>query len=331
MRHQVVFASDNQGVEPLGVAIYSLLSSARATTGYDIYVLALAISADNQRRLCALVEQVGRGAHRLTFRDISDGLLSPELLTSWQWPLAAWARIFIPSLLPELTGQVLYLDIDVLICRDLSELFETDLQGRIIGAVMEERSHAGSGFNQRLAVPLDAPGYFNSGVLLMDVCRYRAEGVLEQILSCVATRRGLLHYPDQDALNSVLCRRWTPIHPRWNWHDGNTRHMLGVASRVAEQLHVPVAAAVDAALHPGVLHYMGPRKPWRANYRPEGDRYAGAMRASGFGTFPLPGQTFSTALKSVLYRPVYWLTWGYLHLLDALLSLTDAGGSAGFS
>lgn len=310
----VVFSSDNRGVEPLGVALYSLLSTAGAETAYRVYVLSIGITPENQRRLAAL----GAGSrHSVSFVDVSAVLSGNALPTTGRWPIATWARVFIPDLLPQEQGVLLYCDIDLLICRDLTELFLSPLQGKAIGVVLEHVSHAGSHFNERLGIPQSAPGYFNAGVMLMDLDVFRQQHLVARVMAYAEDHRDQLTCLDQDALNGALCDNLQRLHPRWNWHDGLTRLLLWRTPGSGPCRGSPLEDAVDAALHPGILHFQGPKKPWNYSYRLERKRYELAMQQSGFGIYPLPGRTLGKSIKRILYKPVYALTRFNIQLLDA--------------
>ena len=102
--------------------------------------------------------------------------------------------------------------------------------------------------------------------------------------------------------------RSVPLHPRWNWHDGLTRRILKNDPREQFWRGVTPRQAVEAALEPGILHYQGVHKPWRYNWRYEGERYERVMREAGLLRGPLPGRTLPAVLKKHLYRPVYRMT-----------------------
>lgn len=301
----VVLASDNRGILPLSVTVYSLLSTALPETFYRVYILSDGIDADNRARVEQLVAPFDC---RLEFIDIAGILEEHDFPSTDQWPVPAWGRVFIPDLLAQETGNILYLDIDVLVCRDLTELFRTDLTGRAVGVVFENFSKPGSHFNERLDMPLTCTGYFNSGVLLMNVDFFREHGLVRAVLDYAVSHRAQLTCPDQDALNGALCAWTAPLHPRWNWHDGLTRRILKNDPREQFWRGVTPRQAVEAALDPGILHYQGVHKPWRYNWRYEGARYEQVMRAAGLLTGPLPGRTLAAVLKKHLYKPVYQLT-----------------------
>jgi len=313
--YTVVYASDERGVTQLGVAIYSLLSNASNTTTYRVYVLSNGISDDNIIRL----KNIAKGNHSrhcILFIDVSELATTCELPVKERWPVTAWTRVFIPNLLPQDERLVLYCDIDTLVCRDLEELFKTPLQGKAIGAVLEHVSNKESHFNERLGMPLDCPGYFNSGVMLLDLDVFRKQNLTEKIVQYAREYSDKLTCPDQDALNGALCHNLQPIHPKWNWHDGLTRLILKRSIKSTMNRGATLEDSVESALHPGILHYQGPNKPWRYNHRIERKRYEEAIIKSGFGEYPLPGKTMIKLIKYIIHIPIYWLTWKKIRTLD---------------
>ncbi len=331
MKHSaytVVYASDDRGVNPLGVAIYSLLSNASSTTTYRVYVLSNGIIDENMSRL----KDIAKGKysrHGIVFIDVSELATTCGLPVKERWPVTAWTRVFIPSLLPGEERLVLYCDIDTLVCRDLAELFETPLRGKAIGAVLEHVSHKGSHFNERLGMPLDCPGYFNSGVMVLDLEVFRKQNLTEKVLQYAREYSDRLTCPDQDALNGALCHNLQPIHPRWNWHDGLTRLILKRSIKSAMNRGATLGNSVDSALRPGILHYQGQNKPWRYNHRIERERYERAIIESGFGEYPLPGKTFVKHVNYLAHAPIYWLTWRKIRKLD--LHYRKANKSSAFA
>lgn len=318
----VVLASDNRGILPLSVTVFSLLNTAGPDTFYKVYILSDGIDAGNRSKLEELAAPFDC---RLEFIEISNILEEHDFPHTQQWPVPAWGRVFIPELLKEEKGNVLYLDIDVLVCRDLTELFRTDLAGRAVGVVFENFSKPGSHFNERLDMPLSCTGYFNSGVLLMDVDVFRQKGLVRAVLDYAVSYRDRLTCPDQDALNGALCELTAPLHPRRNWHDGLTRRILKNDPAEKFWRGVTPRQAVEAALEPGILHYQGVHKPWRYNWRYEGERYERVMRDAGLLCGPLPGRTPLAVLKKYLYKPVYRMTGNKILKLRERFDEEDRG------
>lgn len=303
----IVFASDENGVLPLSVAAWSVVENALPDTTYDICILSSGLSDSTQQKITALIRKAGE-RHSVRFIDVTK-VIPDNVVVKEQWPKSAWARIFLADILPDVQ-RCLYLDIDTLTCMDLSKLFQTDMGDAALGVVLEHESHEGSHFNERLEIPQTCLGYFNSGVLLMNLEAFRRDNLVKKVMEYADSHQSVLYCPDQDALNGALCDRLIQLHPRWNWHDGLTR--LIIKSNPNDKLwrgNSP-KTSIEAALWPGILHYQGKHKPWRYCYRIEKGRYEQSMlRAGIISKLPLPGFSFKTWFKNMLYQPMYAYTW----------------------
>ncbi len=313
---------------PLSVAAWSVLSTASERTVYDICILHDAIPEAEQKKLKSLLARAGT-RHSVRFINLDTVFgkylkIDESKWTTKNWPRAAWGRIAVTDLLPD-ADRVIYLDIDVLVCTDLSPLFNADMGDAALGVVFERESCEGSHFNKRFEIPLNCPGYFNSGVLLMNLAVFRRDDLVKKVMDYAWTHSDVLTCPDQDALNGALCDRLYRLHPRWNWHDGLTRYIFkwNPASRIWRG-NSP-KASVGAALYPGVLHYQGVHKPWRYNYRIERARYERAMLDVGIiDHLPLPGWNFETFIKRLVYAPLYAVTWWKIRRLAKRFNITRA-------
>src|SRR5689334_6006984 len=90
--------------------------------------------------------------------------------------VASYYRLFLGKLIPATISRVIYLDADILINGPLDELWAVDLQNYIIAAVSDPIVGATQGQREELGKKLKlAPtsNYFNSGVLLIDLSRWR--------------------------------------------------------------------------------------------------------------------------------------------------------------
>lgn len=304
----VVFASNQKGVMPLSVAIWSVVETAAESTSFEICVLSDGIEAESQEKIKSLVEKAGR-RHRIRFIDVS--LIIPESVkVNENWPKAAWARVFLPDLLPDVS-RVIYLDIDTMACTDLKELYSTHMGDNALGVVLEHESHERSHFNERLQIPLDCPGYFNSGVLLMNLAVFRRDRLVEKIMTFAETKASILYCPDQDALNGALCNRIQILHPRWNWYGGLTRAIMKEGYFEHARRGCSLKQAVEAALYPGILHYRGKEnKPWHYNYGIYGKHYYKCIQRAGLYEYlPLPGWSIKKCLLKLFSIPVYAYSW----------------------
>lgn len=98
----VVLASDNRGILPLSVTVFSLLNTAGPETFYKIYVLSDGIDGENR----ASVERLAAPFDcRLEFIDVSGILEEHDFPHTEQWPVPAWGTRVHPGIIEGRAGQ----------------------------------------------------------------------------------------------------------------------------------------------------------------------------------------------------------------------------------
>jgi len=132
------------------------------------------------------------------------------------WTYMANMRFVIGKILPGI-DTALYLDTDTLVLGDISEVFNTDLTGKLFAMVAEDVNEITieylNGFkllssgisaiksdNARPSYPIRP--YYNSGVMYMNIREMTSSGMDESLIKEVTS--SLYEYPDQDAIN-ILC------------------------------------------------------------------------------------------------------------------------------
>lgn len=176
---------------------------------------------------------------------------------------AMYLRLLIPEILRD-ARWALYLDADTLVRHPISHLPELsgfarsglpiagvqDSEVPYLGCAPGIRSWREDGTDPR------AP-YINTGVLLMDLDLWRAEGIGRAALEW--KRRHPEAWTDNDAINAVLAGRILRVPRRWN----ATTHMMRTTSGVFgfDEAHEVEVARAD----PSVVHFTGAVKPWHSN------------------------------------------------------------------
>lgn len=201
-----------------------------------------------------------------------------------QYPREMYYRLLAPHLLPRAVDRVLYLDPDILVINSLRPLWQTDLQGHLLGAAAHTgKAELASGVNQmRLGTGGD---YYNSGVLLMDLDAGRREIVPGALFAYVARHRRELLLPDQDLLNALYGQRILPLSDvRWNYDARNYSSYLLRSGGVCDLPWV--------LEHTAILHFCGKEKPWHPHYwRRFGVLYRHYMQLTRNRQERLAGQT----------------------------------------
>lgn len=167
-------------------------------------------------------------------------------------------RLGLEALAPADWTRALYLDVDMIVAADVRPLWRTDLGGAAVGAVADCYVQPEE-FAARWGLE-GAAGYFNSGMLLIDLEQVRRDGLFKRAIAFVADNLNDTRFTDQDALNYACWGRWLRLDPCWNVQ----RHMV-IPSLIGE---TPPDRRLGAA-KPAIVHFTGPEKPWLARgYHP---------------------------------------------------------------
>ncbi len=178
----VVYASNDGYARHLGTSLYSLLDKNRDFEEIAVYVLTLGLSEENQERLREIAEYFGRSLFFLNLDDLRERI-GYEVDTGG-FDISIMLRLFMGDMLPETVERVLYLDCDTVVLQSLKHLWKENLEGSIVGAVMEPTIY--ETVKESIDLGEEDP-YYNSGVLLVDLKQWReqedpekASGVLEE-------------------------------------------------------------------------------------------------------------------------------------------------------
>jgi lipopolysaccharide biosynthesis glycosyltransferase len=255
---QVVCAVEGEDyVRHCAVMLHSLLLHNQGA-GVHIHYLHGGEAPEGGRTL--LAEMVTRMEGSIEFHRVADSWVE-GLPTKDFTRKATWYRIALDELLPGL-DRVLYLDVDLVVKDSLRPLWETSLQGQLIGAVTNIAPIPFRPYTER--PELGGDPYFNAGVLLMDLASIRLAGIGPELRAHARRHADRLKWRDQDALNEVLHGRRLPLHPRWNCMNSVMHFHTAVDYFSAQEI-------TEARRSPAIRHFEGPsdNKPWHLLSDPE--------------------------------------------------------------
>ena len=176
----LVLNCDDGYAMPLAVTLRSVVE----TTGdwpIDVRVLTNRFSSAHRARVH---RSLPSGSVELQWIEIED---LPNVATQTHISAITCARLLMTRVLGPSVSRVIFIDADILALADLRKLWNVDLEGASIGAVVDGIDlllQAGS--EKVLRVPR-VERYFNAGILLIDLDRWRSERVCETALelSCL--------------------------------------------------------------------------------------------------------------------------------------------------
>lgn len=259
----VVFAADNNYVPMLTTTIDSMLANASKDYFYDIVVIEDGITGENKEQMAQYFSRY----NDVSVRFFGAGaLISGYDLTTSNEHISkeTYYRFLIQDILPYY-GKVLYLDSDLIIEGDVSELFELNLGDNLLAAAHDVdymgnlNMHDGKRMEYTKEVlHMDNPfGYFQAGVLVLNTAEMRKLHSVEEWLE-IASNPDYI-YNDQDILNAHCQGRVKYLGYEWN-----VMHDCG--GRVSNVFSFAPASAFDAyntsRSSPKIIHYAGFEKPW---------------------------------------------------------------------
>jgi len=148
---------------------------------------------------------------------------------------SVFLRYFTATFVEE--DQALYLDCDIVVTRDLSEIFAVDLGSYPLGAVRDLGGEVY--FGEQI---------FNSGVLLINVNYWRENDIAGQLIEMTDNLHDKVTQDDQSILNMFFENRWLELPFPYN----------------CITLHTTFSDyEPEKGLYPPVIHYLTERKPWK--------------------------------------------------------------------
>jgi lipopolysaccharide biosynthesis glycosyltransferase len=255
-RIATVLAADDRFSRPLAATVRSVVSQLSPGRGLDLYLCDMGITVGNREMIAAVADRPEVALHWVSTLGEKVGHL-PEAVPGIS--RAAYARLFIPFVLPPGLDRALYLDSDLLVRRCVGELFDSPLGDFAALGVAD----AGSPYVSSLyGVPYWSrygrradDVNFNSGVLLLNLPAWRDEDITGAAVAYLTDGRHQF-LVDQEAINAVLPGRIGQIDPRWNVQ---TEHF-----QPPHQATLPLDEAQLAELikDPWIVHFTTAVKAW---------------------------------------------------------------------
>lgn len=227
----------------LGVTLCSLLENRRSNYPVHFLIFADEIQRKDRQHLVTLIE-----SYQCSYTFLKMNLDEyPKLPTYKHLTQATYYRTTLPDALEEGIDKVLYLDCDVIVKGDIRNLYTFPLNEKVVGAV----ENPGFERYDKLRIPPQY-GYFNAGVLLIDVVRWKKQHYGRKIMDFLVQNADtdILEAGDQDAFNALLYDQWEALPNRWN-----LQRQMFKAYRQNSRVYPETA-------DPGIIHYTSSWKPW---------------------------------------------------------------------
>ena len=147
-------------------------------------------------------------------------------------------RYFVADFVKE--DKALYLDCDLVVTKNLDDLFATDLQDYPLAAI---RDFGGRAYFGR--------EIFNAGVLLINNALWKQEHITQKLIDLTNEWHDKVDQADQSILNMLFENKWLEL-------DFDNNHIV-IHERFANY------SFPDGQEYPGIIHYLSERKPWHVH------------------------------------------------------------------
>lgn len=241
----IVLTFDANFWAPAYATMRSVCLYSRRRTDLVFHLLHRTLDAEKKADLADIEREFGA---RLEWHDLDRsqvfGDLAASLPQNKRLTNIVYARLMVDVLLGPSVERLLYLDCDILVRAPIEDLYAIDLKGKSIAAgrdLLGPIIFAGRDFRQNRDLFDIADPYFNAGVILIDLKRWRDRALLELVETLMASGTMARLYYDQDFLNIAFRGDWLMLDPAWNLMD-------------PRKVHEP--------LDPRIAHYSGEAKPW---------------------------------------------------------------------
>ena len=205
----IFFAVDDGYISFLAVALESLIESASKKYCYAIKVLYTNISERNKKKILKYEKE----NVKIEFVDLNYYIheVKDKLYTRDYYTKTTYFRLFIPNLYPQY-DKVIYLDSDIVVLGDISELYNIEIGNNLVAAAPDDviqNSETFSEYAERVVGVAKHENYFNAGILLMNLDEMRKFDFQAKFLYLLETIKFTVAQ-DQDYLNR-LCKGRTKI------------------------------------------------------------------------------------------------------------------------
>jgi lipopolysaccharide biosynthesis glycosyltransferase len=277
----VVGAIDNMYAQHLGVTFASMLMNLSPGTTAHLYVLSAGLNEENKSKLEKTVNRFAGAC--IQFITV-DGSIYEEFIVSGQITRATYLRLAIPDALPPNIQKVIYLDSDVVVTGNIVEMWNTDLRGHAIAAVVDPYCAYRC---KDLQIPEKV--YFNNGIMVMNLTKWREESISKKIMEYTTRNTKSMVFPSQDPMNAMLYNDWLELSPTWNGHTSIMKEWTD-------------------SNPPAIIHYTDISKPWHLDnfhpYKKEYYKYKRMTEWKSYGPEINLNRIMIRMVKKVLPKPV---------------------------
>ena len=249
----IVLASDDKYLPFMYTTMISILENGNKNTYYIFYLLVpFNFSQINKTKINEINNNYKCFIYFIHIPNIFDNIIMkiPHIT------LTTYFRLLIGDYLPKKIEKCIYLDVDIIVTKDLSELFLIEMKDNYLAGVVAAGYYFKEKQNcKRLKLP-SMKQYVNAGMLVMNVKQIRKDNLTKKFIEL--SKRNYSSQ-DQDVLNIVCFGKILTLPPKYN----AMVFRLIENSPLLRDLYKE-EDIIEARESPYIIHYSDKNKPWNS-------------------------------------------------------------------
>lgn len=275
----IALCVDNNYLPYCCTAIESIISNHNSGSKIIFYILHFS-DVDGVK---IIIDHINKAGYRGVDIEVSSSKVC-NFQTHSHFSSSVYLRLLLPRVLPSSLERVLYLDSDLIVLSDLSDLYNTNLTNFTTAMVLE------------LSLDESMRCDFNTGVMLMDLKSWRNNYISEKIMDYIESYDGRLDYVDQSAINLLLREETKQLDIKWNVISAYFKHYEKFKSCDRYKID-------DAVINPKIIHFTTSSKPWMyKNEHPYKSEFKSYLRKTPFKAIKEEDKNLKTMLKKCRKR-----------------------------
>ena len=251
MEMNIACATDNNFAPYCGIMLTSLFENNK-NHSFTVFILTKGLSKENTdklNKLASLYQQT------ITMIELdSNTFTACPIKEDDPVSIVAYYRLALPFVLPTDIHKVLYLDVDMIVNKQIDNLYSIDINGVALTACVDLNIDEVT--LTKVGVPKEQ--YFNSGVLLINLDFWRRSHIAEGCFKFIIDNPDLITYWDQDALNATLHNAIPFMDITYNFLTTNLEKQF--YNDYSDEIKQRV---LQCAQQPTIIHFTAGEKPWK--------------------------------------------------------------------
>ena len=238
----IVFITDTNFVIQTHLAIMSLVKYKNKDSFYNIYVIAKDITEEQYDNFKLLeIEDV-----KITIINGNEYISKVNKLDG-QMPMIYW-RLKLPEYFCNF-NKILHLDCDIVVSKDITELYDTNIDNYYIAAVRDIAPTIYHASKNKIY-----SNYFNAGIMLLNLKNIRESNYFNIVLDETTKNGDKYFFKEQDILNNTIGNKLKIISSKFNFIASNRRY----TNTQLKNFYGEIISDKDIA----IIHYAGKCRPW---------------------------------------------------------------------